>query len=457
MTTLPALLPQPCRKPSPDRHVLALEEVRLRGAERGLILGGAAMVLAFLVWAQATALPEIAAAPGEVTTNVAAAPLQHLEGGIVEEVLVQEGAAVTQGQPLLRMHDAAARADLGQLTTRQAVLLLQAQRLQSLVEGLPLLWDGAAAQDPAASLTLAPLPSQGLAAPQNAALESRLAALANRLLTATEQAAQRRSEITMLDRQAAALQQQVTMFQDEFDTRQALARQGLTTRIAALEAQRQLLTGRAEQQRLEGQAATARLALAEAQSRMAEIRSTAHDEARQEAARVAQEIAEIEQTMARLQDRAQRTLLRAPISGVLRGLAVQRTGSVVQPGALLGEIVPQEAALVVEARVTPRDIGFISLGQAVQVKVQSFDYARFGTLEGRVERISAGAFLDEQRQPHYRVRVALLREHLGTDPERTRLIPGMTVQAEITTGQKTVMQYLLKPLYAASSTALRER
>lgn len=445
MATVPPLLPPACRKPSPDRHVLALEEVRLRGVERGLILGCAAVLVAFLAWAQATALPEIAAAPGEVTTGLAAAPVQHLEGGIVEAVLVREGEAVDEGQALLRMHDAAVRSELGQWTVRQAVLRLQAERLRAVAEGMPLVRE------------VAPPGAPGLAAPQDAALEARLAALADRMATATELAAQRRSEIAMLERQAVALRQQVEILQEEFDTRQALVRQGLTTRIAVLDAQRQLFTATAERQRLEGQAATARLALAEAESRMAEIRSSARDEARQEAARVAQEQAEIAQTIARLQDRAERTLVRAPIGGVVRGLAVQRTGSVVQPGALLAEIVPQDAGLVVEARVAPRDIGFVTLGQAVQVKVQSFDYARFGTLEGRVERISAGAFLDEQRQPHHRVRVALARTHLGSDPERTRLIPGMTVLAEITTGQKTVMQYLLKPLYAASSTALRER
>jgi hypothetical protein len=187
--------------------VLALEEVRLRGVERGLILGCAAVLAAFLAWAQATALPEIAAAPREVTTDLAAAPRaasggRHCRGG--------SGARGGSGQ---------------------------------------------------------------------------------------------------------------------------------------------LFAANADRQRAEGQAATARLALAEAQSRVAEIRSSARDEARHEAARVAQEMAEIEQTIARLQDRLERTPVRAPIGGLVRGLAVQRSGSLAQPGALLAEIVPQDAGLVVEARV----------------------------------------------------------------------------------------------------------
>lgn len=433
--------PLKLHKPGADRHVLALEEVRLRGTERALILGCALVLGGFLAWAQFTALPEIAAAPGEVTTAVPAAPVQHLEGGIVDAVLVREGDAVVEGQPLLRMHDAVARADLGQLTIRNAVLRLQGQRLQALVDGQP----------------MPPGEAAGLFGPQRAALDSRLTALADRLATATEQVGQRRSEIAMLEAQARALEQQVAIFQDEFTVRQNLSRQGLTTRLAVLDAQRQLFVGQAEHQRLMGQAATARLSLAEAEARMTEIRSTARDEARQEAARVAQELAETQETMARLQDRAERTVLRAPSAGILRGLSVHRTGSVVQPGALIAEILPQDATLVVDARITPRDIGFVTLGQPVHVKVQSFDYARFGTVTGTVERISAGAFLDEQREPHYRIRVALDRAHVGADPQRARLVPGMTVQAEITTGRKTVMQYLLKPLYAATATAFRER
>ncbi len=441
MSYSPILLPPACRRPNPSRHVLALEEVRLHGMERLLIVATAVLLGGFLVWAHATTLPEIAIAPGEVTTSLGAAQVQHLEGGIVEAVLVREGDVVTEGQPLLRMHDAAARAELGQLTIRHAALRWQGQRLQALVDGQ----------------AMAGAEAGGLFARQRDALESRLAALADRLATASEQVAQRRSEIATLAGQAQSLQPQIEMFQDELATRQALVRQGLTTRIAVLDAQRQLFTAQADMLRVTGQTATARLALAEAESRVAEIRSTARDDARQEAARVAQELAETAETIARLQDRAERTILRAPSAGILRGLSVQRAGSVVQPGALIAEVLPQDSTLVVDVRVTPRDIGFITPGQSVQVKVQSFDYARFGTLAGTVERISAGAFLDEQRQPHYRVRIALSQPHVGADPTAARLSPGMTVQADITTGSKTILQYLLKPLYAATATAFRER
>jgi HlyD family secretion protein/adhesin transport system membrane fusion protein len=296
-----------------------------------------------------------------------------------------------------------------------------------------------------------------LLGPQRAALEARLAAQAARRATLAEQIMQRRAEIATLRAQAASTERQIDLFRDELATRQALARDGLTTRIAVLEANRLLLGAEAEHERLNGQARSAAGAVAEAEARLAELRSTAVDEAQQEASRVAQEIAETEEALLRLADRAGRTLLRAPSAGRLRGLAVTRPGAVLQPGMLVAEILPEDAALVVDARISPRDIGFVAPGQPVTVKVQAFDFSRFGTVEGRIERISAGSFLDEQHQPYWRARVVLSQDHVGRNPGLARLAPGMTVSAEITTGRKTVMQYLLKPLYAAVATAFRER
>ncbi len=434
------MLPAACLKPAPDRHVLALEEVRPRTTERALILCTAALISGFLAWASVTRLPEITIAQGEIVTAQAAAPVQHLEGGIVDAVLVSEGEVVAAGQPLLRLNAAAAYADLGQLTARRAALLQQQERLRAMAEGLSL---------PSADSTLA--------GPQRAALASRLVAMADRLATGAEQVAQRLSEATMLDGQAQALIRQIGMLRDELATRQGLARGGLTTRVAVLETQRMLLSTEADYERLLGQATTARRAMAEAEARMVETRSQAVDEARQEGARVATELAEAEETITRLRDRADRTVLRAPIGGIIRGLAVHRPGSVIQPGALIAELLPQEAPLVVDARISPRDIGFVTEGQAVTIKVQAFDFSRFGTVTGTIERISAGSFLDEQRQPYHRARVSLSQPHVGRSPGLARLAAGMTVQADITTGAKTVMQYLLKPIYAYTSTAFSER
>lgn len=437
------VLPRASRHPRPDSHVLALEEVRVHGLERAVVLGAALLVAVALGWAAITRVPEVALGRGDLVPMASPAPVQHLEGGIVAEVLVLEGDTVEAGQPLLRMNDVAMRAELEQARLRLESLQMQAQRLAAAAEG------GASG--------MPPLPAGTFLLPQRAALEARLRALADRRAVLREQVAQRRSDLATLARQAAALEQQMALHARELGTREDLARSGLTTRLAVLEARRLLMGATAERDRLRGQHVAAQRALAEAEARITELQSTAADEARQEAARVALEIAETAEAVRRLEERAERTLLRAPISGILRGLAVHRPGTVLQPGMLVGEIMPLEAALVADVRLAPRDIGFIAPGQPVHVKVESFDYARFGTVAGRVERISAGTFLDEQRQPHYRARIALEQQHVGHDARHARLAAGMTVQADITTGTKTVLQYLLKPIYSAMAASFHER
>ncbi|WP_161600883.1 HlyD family type I secretion periplasmic adaptor subunit [Teichococcus oryzae] len=436
-------LPRASRQPRPDSHVLALEEVRVHGLEHLVVIGAGLLVAGLLGWASLTHLPEVAVGLGEVVPSTAAAPVQHLEGGIVSAVMVEEGELVVPGQPILQLNGATADTEMRQARLKLESLQLQARRLI------------AAADGNMAGLA-APVPGL-FVAPQQAALDARLRLLADKRTILVEQAAQRRNELTVLAGQISALEGQIALYAGELATREELARSGLATRVAVLEATRLLLSARAERERLAGQRGSTRSALAEAEARIAELQSTAVDEARQEAARVALDIAETAEALRRLEDRADRVVLRAPIGGVLRGLAVHRPGAVLPPGGLVAEIMPQDMALVADVRLSPRDIGFIAVGQPVNLKVQAFDYARFGTIGGQVERISPGTFLDEHKQPHYRARIRLSQQHVGHDPRLARLTAGMTLQADITTGAKTVLQYLLKPIYSAMAASFHER
>jgi HlyD family secretion protein/adhesin transport system membrane fusion protein len=459
------VLPRASRQPRPDGHVLALEELRVSGLERTVVLGTGLLVAAGLTWAALAHVPEVAVSVGEISPTVAPAPIQHLEGGIVAEVLVNEGDAVEAGQPLLRMNDAVAQSELSQARHRLESLQLQAQRLAAAADGNVLAMDRSR-QGPTAGIvahaggdgqTVMPLTSGPFAEPQRAALNARLRALADRVSVLQEQVAQRRGDLATLAGQISAVQEQMELHSKELGIREELARNGLTTRLSVLEAQRLLMSAKAEHERLIGQRVTAQRSLAEAEARVVEAQSAAVDEARQEAARVALDIAETTEVVRKLEDRAERIVLRAPIGGLVRGLAVHRPGTVLPPGGLVAEIMPLDSQLVADVRLMPRDIGFIEVGQPVHVKVQAFDYARFGSVEGHVERVSAGTFLDEQRQPHYRARIALKQQHVGHDPRRAQLVAGMTVQADITTGTKTVLQYLLKPIYSAMAASFHER
>jgi membrane fusion protein, adhesin transport system len=422
---------------------LALEEVGSPRLSRAVVAASAVLLLLFGLWAAFTRMPEIAVAQGAVATDMPVAPVQHLEGGQVEAVLVAEGAQVAQGQPLLRFASAVARTELDQLRAREASLRFQSARMRAFLARTPLAEEEG--------------DFAGLAADQKAELEARLRAIDDRQAVLRQQLEQRRADRATIVVQLTGLQRQVVLHENELRLRERLLEQGLTTRLAVLDSRRAYLSATAETERLAATAEAADRAVAEAVARLAEAESAARDDAGRDLSRVHLELAELNEALSRAFERVSRLTVLAPATGVVKGLAVRSHGAVVPPGAVLMEIVPSDAGLLVEARISPRDIGFLHLGQSVVVKVQAFDYSRYGTLEGTLAQISATTTPDDKGEPWYAGRIALVAEHVGHDPAVNRLKPGMTVQADIVTGGKTLLQYLLKPVHSAMSESFRER
>ena len=161
--------------------------------------------------------------------------------------------------------------------------------------------------------------------------------------------------------------------------------------------------------------------------------------------------------MVKFGDRVDRLKVRAPAHGLVTGLTVNTINSVIEPGKVLMEIVPVDKKLIVESRVTTEDIGHVHVGQKATVKVGSYDPQRFGTITGQVDKISPSTFLDEEQKPYYKAVIELEKQYLGAIPNTFKLLPGMTVQADIRTGEKTVLDYLLKPIYRGFQNAFQER
>ncbi len=445
----------PERAPGPSRHMLALEEIRLRGPQRALVFGAALLFGLGALWATFARLPEVAAATGQVVTESPAATVQHLEGGIVAEIFVREGERVEASGAILRMDGAAAESEHRQHGARLADLRRREARLAAFVEQVETTRAGAAESWGDAVAGIAALSArEGAGA---ASLAARLAGLASRLAVVSGELAQSRAEAAALDSQIAATRVETELMRAERATREDLEVRGLATRVSLLEARRLELASEGEALRLVGARAVAAGAIAEREARLADIRAAAVEEAQREAAAVEAERAELEAAMSRLDDRLRRVVVRAPEAGVVRGLAALRPGAVIEPGALIAEIMPENGRLVVDVQVSPRDIGFVKAGQPADIKLEAFDHARYGVLPGVVERISAGAFRDEQGRLYHRVRVGF-----GPRPTEGRAATvapaaGMAAQAAIITGHKTVLQYLLKPLFAYGGEALHER
>ena len=180
-------------------------------------------------------------------------------------------------------------------------------------------------------------------------------------------------------------------------------------------------------------------------------------EATTELADVSAELAETREAVLRLEDRVARLQIAAPVRGVVNGIRVKSVGGVIAPGEVLMTIVPIEEEMVVEARIDPRDIGYLSVGQSARIIVNGFDFSRYGAIVGTVERLSAATFADEDGQPYYQARIVLARDYLEAGGKRHRILPGMTVRASITTGSQTLIAYLARPIYASLNAAFRER
>lgn len=432
------------RKPRPLAHVVHLEEsVR----DHQLMVIGAIVLLlaAFVFWAAREPVAEIAVSVGQVVPRHDVVKVQHFEGGIVQDVLVRDGDHVAKGQELVRLHPAGFEAEEGQLLARRAGLELEAERLRAFVAGT----------DPSETLNAAAPAYAHLEKDQLAILTAQRQSLSDQRAVLESRLEQRKAEeqgllaeIAAYDREVQALRDERAMFQQLFD-------QGHGSRINLLRAQRELSTTEADRARASGRLESVRGGIIEAQQSLLELASSSREEAVTRLGAVTNELAEVDEALRRARDRVSRLTVLAPDDGVVKGMTVHSSGEVVSPGQLLTEIVPGNGELVIDSRIATKDVGSIEVGQPVRVKVTAFDFARNGAVGGRLEQVSATTFQDEDGMPYYRARIVLDQAWVGA-PEN-RILPGMVVQADILTGEKTLIEYLLKPIYLAASQAFTER
>jgi adhesin transport system membrane fusion protein len=203
--------------------------------------------------------------------------------------------------------------------------------------------------------------------------------------------------------------------------------------------------------------------LAEVQSKIANTKATFRSQADEDLAKSKGDLAVLDENIKSAQDRVRRTELKAPLRGIINKVNVTTVGSVVQPAASLMELVPLEDTLLVEGRIRPQDIAFVRPGQEAVVKITAYDSSVYGSLKGKVERISADTIVDdkpergEKAETYYRVMVRTDKNYLGTTEHPLPIIPGMITTVEILTGEKSVLDYLVKPARMLRDEALRER
>jgi len=422
------------------------EELRPRMFSHILLVSVAVFFVVFLSWASWAALEEVTRGDGTVIPSRQVQVVQNLEGGIVAELMVREGEIVEQGQVLMRIDNVRAASDYREQRARYLALLAGIARLEAEV-------GETAIEFPDEVLTEAPSRARS----ETALFNSRQEELEAELEILRSQAEQRQQELEELKKRLSQFQTSFELASEELAITEPLARQQLISRA-------QLLRLRREVNDLEGQLEQTRLAVPrveaahrEANQRIASAYSTFRSEALRELNLQRTELAGITETIVAGEDRVRRTEVRSPVRGTVKLINFNTIGGVIQPGEDLMEITPLEDTLLIEANIRPADIAFLHPGHKASVKITAYDYAIYGGLAGEVEHISAGTITNDKGESFYKVRVRTERNYLGTEQAPLEIIPGMTAQVDVITGDKTVLDYLLKPILKAQQNALRER
>lgn len=417
-----------------------------RGFAHLLLFVIAAFFVIFFAWASWAELEEVTRGEGKVIPSSQVQVVQNLEGGIVAEIPVREGAIVEPGEVLVRIDDVRAASELRE--SRQRYLALQGalSRLRAEVDDVPVAFAPEIMTE-----------ASGVAQSEGALYRARKEALQSELEILRSQAAQREQELTELATRLGQLERSHALALEELEITEPLAASRVVSRVQLLRLEREVndLAGELEATRLAVPRVEA--ALREATRRIDERQLSFRAEAQRELTAVQAEAAALQEVITAEADMLSRTEVRSPVRGTVKQLFVNTVGGVIQPGADLVEIVPLEDNLLVEAKVRPADIAFLRPGQPAVVKVTAYDFAIYGGLDAVVEDISADTITDERGESFYRVRVRTHESALHEAGEPLPIIPGMTTQVDILTGEKTVLDYLLKPILRAKERALRER
>ena len=415
---------------------ILLEEAGVPHFLRLAMFGVTGLVIATIAWAAVTHVDEVATGLGQVSPKGRVQVVQHLADGIVADILVHDGDLVARGDILIRLDATAAMAELEQARAREGDLQIRAARLEAFAGGK--------------ALELPPAFNVGkyrrLIADQRAILGQQRRAQRSQREVLQEQIRGRPSEIMVLETRERSLRKQLKIVQETFVMRQKLLRRGVASRVQYLEIKGNLERTRGALDTVRARMRKAKDELAEFKGRLIALNARLRREALAERGKGTAALDERGEKLTGCEGRVKRLTIRAPTRGYVKGLKVNTIGGVIAGGKPLLEIVPIDQELIVETRISTRDIGYVRVGQRVKVKVDTYDFARYGAVGGRLTAISASTFLDRRGRPYYKGTVALDHSYVGRDPRANPVLAGMTVKAEIVTGSKSILAYLTKPV-----------
>jgi len=406
-----------------------------------LLLALLGLGAAIVVWACFAPVDRIVRAEGRIIASARSQIVQHLEGGIVTELLVREGQAVKAGEVMMRLSAVQAHTSVQQGQSKLWGLKAQHARLSAEAEGLSTI------DFPAE------IPEQLQQLEVNAFRERSSRSFAEKSVV-RQQISQRQSDLAEAKTRAQGLTTELELARKQSALMEGLHRKGAASQMEMLEAQGRAQRLSTQYNDVVGSLTRLQSAVAESSARLSESNSRVRADVRTELSQVSAEIARFELAVDGDEDRLARTEVRAPTSGFINRLYFNTIGGVAKPGEPLLEITPSDGPVAVEARVRPDDRASLRPGLQTRVLIGAYDYAVYGSLEGRVVEVSADTVPDEHGQRFYRV-VIQTNSAKGLLAKQS-ILPGMTAHADVVLGQRSVMSYVLSPLLRFTQRALRE-
>lgn len=406
-----------------------------------------AMITGFGGWAYFGKLDVVSTAIGEVIPSTQVKSVQHLEGGIVREIMVKEGDLVKENQPLLSLEPTQSGADVDELRTRLDSLTADIARLKAEADNAP-------APDFPQNLleTKSDLVRQTLAM-----FKTRKSRIENQLAGQTEIITQNSELIQEVTSRINLSTEKLKLLNEQIKISEALMVDQLTNRMQHLNFLKEAASLRGNINEDQATLRKARSSFKGAQNKLEAIRDSFNELVRQELDEKRRSFEEYSSRVLKFEDSLRRTVLRSPVEGVIKSLYVVTIGGVVTPGGTVVDIVPAGDRLIIEAKLAPQDIGYVHAGQTALVTLASSDANRFGNLNGKVVNVSPDTIVSPEGQAFYKVRISTDNAYFEQNSLRYSLVPGVQVIASIRTGQRSVLAYLSDPFMSSARTAMRER
>ncbi|KHT57208.1 HlyD family type I secretion periplasmic adaptor subunit [Alteromonas macleodii] len=410
---------------------------------RGLLYLVSLVLFLLVVWSYFAEIDEVAKGDGKVIPSQQLQVLQSYDGGIVQDILVREGQTVEAGQVLLKVDPTRFLSSLEENTTQFAALAAKVQRLSALTQGDVLRFNRELREQ-----------APTIVDNERKLYNSNLAELDEVAAGSDSRIMQRRQDVEEERANLSQYQNVLSLSKKELSVTKPLLASGAVSEIEILRLERQIVE-------LEGNITKSKVAIERGLNAIEE-EIIKKEEARlklvnrwnQELTEATAEMATLQQSQTSLEDVVSQAALRSPINGTVQRLLINTIGGVITPGSAVVELVPQDDQLIVEAKVSPKDIAFIREGQQAILKFSAYDFTIYGGMSAEVRHISADAITNEKDETYYLVR---LETKKSIADEALDILPGMIVQVDILTGKKTVLNYILSPLFNVTASALRER